>query len=92
LHTRDWSSDDSRLVDGTVAVTTDPVVFEALASGAGPRRALFAAGYAGWAPGQLEAELGRGDWIVVSADEALIFDDDAESKWDRATQRRRITL
>ena len=92
LHTRDWSSDDSRLVDATVAVTTDPVVFEALARGGGPRRALFAAGYAGWAPGQLEAELGRGDWIVVGADEALIFDDDAASKWERATQRRRMTL
>ncbi len=92
LHTREWASDTSRPVHGDVAVTSDPGIFEALASGAGPRRALFAAGYAGWAPGQLEAEINGGYWLVVTADEALIFDDDAASKWERATQRRRITL
>lgn len=92
LHTHEWTSDGSRPVHGDVAVTSDPAIFEAIARGAGPRRTLFAAGYAGWAPGQLEAEISGGYWIVVTADEALIFDDDAASKWERATQRRRITL
>ena len=92
LHTRDWSGDASRHVTADIGLTSDPAVFEALASGGGPRHALFAAGYAGWAPGQLETELSGGFWLVVSADAALIFDDDADSKWERATQRRRITL
>jgi putative transcriptional regulator len=92
LHTAEWMTEDSRLVHADIAVTTDPTVFEALAHGGGPRRALFAAGYAGWAPGQLEAEIDGGFWIVVSADESLIFDDDAGTKWERATQRRRLTL
>jgi len=92
LHTREWMSGDSRVVQDGIAVTSDPEVFDALARGAGPRRVLFAAGYAGWAPGQLEAEIDGGFWIVVSADEALIFDDDAGGKWERATQRRRLTL
>jgi len=92
LHTGEWMTEDSRLVNGDIAVTTDPTVFDALAHGGGPRRALFAAGYAGWAPGQLEAEIEGGFWIVVSADEALLFDDDAGTKWERATQRRRLTL
>ena len=92
LHTPDWSGGDSRVVHDGVAVTSDPAVFEAIARGTGPRRTIFAAGYAGWAPGQLEAELVGGFWIVVTPDEALIFDDDAASKWDRAMARRKISL
>ena len=92
LHTSEWTGGDSRVVHGGVAVTSDPAIFDAIARGTGPRRALFAAGYAGWAPGQLEAEIQGGFWLVVSAEEALIFDDDAASKWERARERRKIVL
>lgn len=92
LHTTDWTSPRSVTVRGGVAFTTDPAVIEAVARGAGPRRVLFALGYAGWAPGQLEAEMERDDWIDVKADEALVFDDDAASKWDRAMARREAVL
>lgn len=40
------------------------------------------AGYAGWAPGQLEFEISRGDWRVIEADEASIFERDPGTLWD----------
>ncbi|MGH7354967.1 MAG: YqgE/AlgH family protein [Candidatus Rokuibacteriota bacterium] len=92
LHTPEWTSEDSRVIQAGVAFTTDPAIFEAIARGAGPRRLLVALGYAGWSPGQLEGEIAGGAWITVTADEALIFDEDAASKWDRAMARRKITL
>lgn len=92
LHTPAWEGGDSRVVHDGVAVTSDPAIFDAIARGAGPRRAMFAAGYAGWAAGQLEAEIQGGFWFVAPADEALIFDGDAASKWERATERRKIVL
>ena len=92
LHTSDWAGGESHVVRDGVAFTTDPAVFDAVARGTGPRRSLFAIGYAGWGPGQLEAEIARGDWITVSGDEALIFGDDAGSKWERAMERRKIAL
>ena len=92
LHTAEWTGEDSRIVEGGVAFTTDPAIFEAVARGAGPRRLLVALGYAGWSPGQLEGEIEGGAWITVTADEALIFDEDAETKWDRAMARRKIVL
>jgi putative transcriptional regulator len=38
-------------------------------------------GYSGWAPGQLEAEIDRGDWTSRRADKAAIFDRKSERAW-----------
>ena len=38
-------------------------------------------GYAGWGPGQLEAEIDRGDWTLAPADENRIFDRKSERTW-----------
>lgn len=39
------------------------------------------AGYTGWAPGQLEAEIRRGDWLVIQADINIIFTTESKSIW-----------
>ncbi|VAX26616.1 hypothetical protein MNBD_NITROSPIRAE01-943 [hydrothermal vent metagenome] len=49
------------------------------------------AGYAGWSPGQLEAERRRGDWHVLFADVDVLFDEDVSQTWSEMfarTQRR----
>jgi putative transcriptional regulator len=92
LHTPEYSSQGTLVVPGGLAVTFEPGVLRAIADGHGPRRTLFALGYSGWAPGQLENEIGRGDWLTVPSDEALVFDEDSEKKWERATARQRINL
>ncbi|MCS6924298.1 MAG: YqgE/AlgH family protein [Candidatus Binatia bacterium] len=38
-------------------------------------------GYAGWAPGQLDQEVTRGDWHILPATAALIFDTPPEAVW-----------
>ena len=45
------------------------------------------AGHAGWAPGQLDAELERGDWYVVSADVTTLFSTPPKEVWDKLIQR-----
>ena len=42
-------------------------------------RARAYAGYAGWGPGQLEAEIARGDWKVVRGDPGLAFVEDPQT-------------
>ena len=92
LHTPDWTGEDTTTVDGGFALTGDPRVLQAMARGRGPRRALFVLGHAGWAPGQLDAEMTTGAWGVAPADERLVFEEDPAQKWIEAMARRLLDL
>ncbi len=92
LHTNDYVTQGTEVVKDGIAVTFQPEILRAIGTGTGPRRTLLALGYAGWSPGQLEAELEAGAWVLVPADEALLFDDNYEKKWARAMARRVIQL
>jgi putative transcriptional regulator len=47
-----------------------------------PRETFRAyAGYAGWAPGQLEAEMVFGSWVLIEASADHIFDKDPDQLW-----------
>lgn len=92
LHTGDYATDGTFPVNERIALTINPDILRAIGLGKGPRLHLVAFGYAGWAPGQLEAEIARGDWISVPADEELIFDAELGTKWERAMARRVFEL
>jgi putative transcriptional regulator len=44
-------------------------------------------GYSGWGPGQLQREIARGDWRVLPADVATIFDKDPKWIWPEMIER-----
>ena len=50
------------------------------------------AGYAGWGPGQLEAEIAAGGWFVVDADAADPLSPDPEALWSAVLRRQRGSL
>jgi len=85
LHTADFFLRDATLVTANnVCLTATVEILRAIASGEGPRHALLALGYAGWAPGQLETEIQANGWLTCPADQAIVFDADLDSKYDRA--------
>jgi putative transcriptional regulator len=84
LHSSDYLQTGSLRVDDQVALTATLDILKELAAGGGPRRSLLALGYAGWGPGQLDAEIQANGWLSVSSDEALVFDADLDHKWERA--------
>ncbi len=45
------------------------------------------AGYSGWAPGQLQAELARGGWYLIQADADMVFTADASTMWPELIRR-----
>ena len=54
--------------------------------GAGSIRVF--AGYAGWGPGQLDAELGRDDWILEPAQASDVFSDEPDELWGSVLERK----
>jgi putative transcriptional regulator len=74
------------LVCEDVGLVGDRVGIDRLAD-ATSRRRVFA-GYAGWGPGQLEAELDRDDWIVVEATPEDVFCEDPDELWSSVLERK----
>jgi len=88
LHSADFFIENSTLpIDEGICLTATLDILKAIARGAGPASALFALGYAGWAPGQLESELHNNGWLHCSADSDLIFGTDVDAKYNRAMQK-----
>jgi len=93
LHSRDYFLENATLtISDGFALTTTLEILKAIADGRGPERALLALGYAGWAPGQLEREIQANGWLSCSADTALVFDPELETKYDRAMRKLGVDL
>ncbi|MCY4230771.1 MAG: YqgE/AlgH family protein [Alphaproteobacteria bacterium] len=84
LHSADYDREGSLAVSDNIRLTATIDVLKAIAVGHGPQKCLLALGYAGWAPGQIEGEIQRNDWLTAPADDAILFDNALESKWGRA--------
>jgi len=68
----------------TVSMTASLTVLSDLARGEGPKQAILALGYAGWAPGQLENEIASNCWLFGKLDDQEIFSLDFENKWSNS--------
>jgi len=92
LHSTDYMHDATMVVDDEFALTATVDVLKALADGQGPQKSLLALGYAGWAPGQLDAEIQNNGWLTVPADKDLVFGVNNEEKWQDAVAMIGIDL
>ncbi len=87
LHSTDFLREDTVRITPGLCLTGTVDILKAISEGHGPARSIFALGYAGWAPGQLEAELMANSWLTVAADEDLIFNPNLANKWELALSR-----
>lgn len=93
LHSADFKLESSTLdVSDDICLTATIEILRALAEGKGPQSALLTLGYAGWSPGQLEEELQSNSWLTCSADQSLLFECEAEDRYQRSLDLMGIDL
>lgn len=92
LYSADYVSEQCLEVDCGVRVSRNPQILHDIARGNGPLHFLFLLGYAGWGPGQLEAELGVNGWLSLPAETSILFDTPDRDKWQLAAQRFGIDI
>ena len=88
VHSAEYRRAETVDVDGRVAMTASRQVLLDIGHSQGPEKSLFALGYAGWGPGQLEGELARHNWFTTPEEPKLVFDDDRGNLWEDAMARR----
>jgi len=87
LHTTDYFQDSTLKVSEEIGLTATADILKSIANGEGPRHSMLALGYAGWAPGQLDAEIQANGWLHVPSDLQLLFDTDLDAKWANAVRK-----
>jgi len=87
VHTSDWAGEGTTPLTEGISVTASIEILEAISSGRGPSEYVLCLGYAGWAPGQLIAEMRTGAWITVPFERELLFDVPHGARWDTALSR-----
>lgn len=85
LHESDGPWESSIKVNDSLSLTTSRGILHAIAENEGPANFLVALGYAGWAAGQLEAEIKDNAWLHVAADLDIVFNIPSEQRWAAAT-------
>lgn len=72
---------------GRLSVCNRPEALHAVIRGEPPHDFRLFLGYAGWGPGQLEAEMKEGVWFPGPFDPDLIFESSGDSLWEEAFER-----
>jgi len=92
LHTPDYFvSSSSVRINNNLCLTSTIDILRAISSDKGPQKSFMALGYSGWAPGQLENEFANNGWLNCPVDCDLVFDDNIDSKYERALSKLGIS-
>lgn len=91
LHSADYDQSEATMKVGDgFGMTATLDILEDIALGEGPDHAILAMGYAGWGPGQLEAEIVSNGWLVGDPTTSLVFGREDGHKWQSALQHMGI--
>ncbi|MDF7776536.1 YqgE/AlgH family protein [Sphingomonas sp. AOB5] len=82
IHSTDWQGQDTIDVAGRWALSGTIDILRAIAEGTGPSEWVVALGYAGWGEGQLDDEMTRHGWFSTDGEVGLIYDVDADDRWE----------
>ncbi len=92
LHSADYSCEETLEIKDDISLTATIDILELIGSGSGPKNSLFALGYAGWGPGQLDVEIQGNSWMCGVPETEILFGENHSRKWSLASSRVGIDL
>ena len=87
MHSDDYFKEGTQLVGPRVSLSATSEIVVKIAEGRGPTQANFCLGYAGWEPGQLESEIAYNTWLVMPADDMILFDVKPENRYEACLKK-----
>ncbi len=87
LRSEDAIEDARQVFDGVHATPSRELLERLIARGHPADRLRIFFGHAGWGPGQLDAEVARHDWLILSGDADTVFDASPSEVWPRLIRR-----
>lgn len=90
MHGGDDPLPDAATVLPGIHIGSSPTLLATLADREDVKVMVFA-GYAGWAPGQLESEISQSSWLPGDADADLIFATPPEEVWEAALRKMSLS-
>lgn len=92
LRSSEKSDQATRVVEDVYVTGTRDLMEKMVSAQAEPSKFRLYLGYAGWAPGQLEAEIHIGAWNVMNGTAKIIFDRDPDSLWSRLSRESKMEI
>jgi len=79
--------EEFRTIREGLYLSTSPTVLRTVLETRPAPRARVLAGYAGWAPGQLDEEIAQSAWLMSRIDLDVVFDTDPSLMWETVIRR-----
>ena len=91
LHSNEYRSNSTKDYEG-FSISSDHNILFDVAKNKGPEKSLVILGYSGWGSGQLEGEMERDHWILSDIDLDITFDEESNTKWNKAIKNSFIKI
>ena len=91
LHSNEYQSDSTKKY-GNFSVSQDYDILFDIAKNIGPEKSLIILGYSGWGDGQLEGEMEGDYWILSDINLDILFEDNSNTKWNKAYKKSFIKI
>jgi len=92
LHESEYEIEGTLKISNSIALTSNKQIVNDIKSGDGPNIFRFSMGYAGWEKGQLEEEIGKGDWLLIPAEKKFVFSTPDIDKWQVVSAQHGIDI
>ena len=91
LHSEEYKN-ETTINFKNISISSDYNILFEIADNKGPKNKLVILGVSSWGDGQLEGEMERDHWILSDIDLDITFDNESDTKWNKAYKKSFIKI